>query len=295
MLKAARSFYQDVAARVIPRPPAWMSQSSEQVIDYRVKLQAGAFSERLGSAQHFVLDQASADMLTDLVTDAGDGFWEMVSNMKLPFRSIFLEHKRADGNGAIEGILINQGKTGYYGYYMSLTPDGFLPAPIGILLTADRRVSYANTAYGDYAKKSWTGSPQKFEENLDLWREGGLLYTGLTVGMCVLLQNRGMLEETVKLGFTRQERRRAARNGETLPKTRISHITLGEFGLAQREAMKYEKSDKSGKRRAHWVRGHFMRNPSGGLSWRMPHIRGAGPLIQQERRVHAEPDESPSQ
>lgn len=33
------------------------------------------------------------------------------------------------------------------------------------------------------------------------------------------------------------------------------------------------------------LRGHWMRTAAGGLSFRTPHIRGAGPVIHQERRV----------
>ncbi|WP_299155016.1 hypothetical protein, partial [uncultured Tateyamaria sp.] len=47
----------------------------------------------------------------------------------------------------------------------------------------------------------------------------------------------------------------------------------------------YNIDEEVSKRRAHWVQGHFMRNRAGGISWRNPHVRGAGPLIEQERHV----------
>lgn len=50
----------------------------------------------------------------------------------------------------------------------------------------------------------------------------------------------------------------------------------GDMSADEREGMP---------RRTHWVRGHHMKSRSGKLVWRMPHLRGAGPLILQLRHV----------
>lgn len=83
---------------------------------------------------------------------------------------------------------------------------------------------------------------------------------------------------------------RAGETGTAANPTRVSRITLGQAGRGQLEAMNEdatESRDKRGNKRTHWVRGHPMRNRSGGISWRMPHLRGAGPLNSQRREVTA--------
>lgn len=74
---------------------------------------------------------------------------------------------------------------------------------------------------------------------------------------------------------------------------RVIKVKLGELGRHQLRAMNHETDgDKSEKnqRRAHWVQGHFMRNRAGGISWRTPHLRGAGPAVPQERHLSVAKD-----
>lgn len=59
-------------------------------------------------------------------------------------------------------------------------------------------------------------------------------------------------------------------------------------GKIQLKATHVERDtdDPSGKRRAHWVAGHYMKHMARPEKvFRMPHIRGAGPVIPQTRRV----------
>lgn len=63
---------------------------------------------------------------------------------------------------------------------------------------------------------------------------------------------------------------------------------LGAAGRIQLKATQVERDpeDTSGKRRAHWVAGHYMRHMARPEKvFRMPHIRGAGPVVPQTRRV----------
>jgi hypothetical protein len=97
-----------------------------------------------------------------------------------------------------------------------------------------------------------------------------------------------MLEVEERSAYSRAERRRAEKAGRPLPDIRISKISLGEVGKGQLAAKNRDQNQDptlEAKRRAHWVRGHWMRTAAGGLSFRTPHIRGAGPVIHQERRV----------
>jgi hypothetical protein len=113
-------------------------------------------------------------------------------------------------------------------------------------------------------------------------------FLAIAVGMSILFEHKAMLERDEVSIYPRAERRRAQKSGRTLPNRSIIKVKLGELGKRQLEAINDESKvneEGSSKRRAHWVQGHFMRNRAGGISWRNPHIRGAGALIEQERHI----------
>jgi hypothetical protein len=139
-----------------------------------------------------------------------------------------------------------------------------------------------------------TGENISFEALIEQERPICFKFLSMVVGMSVLFQHKAMLEtEEVPL-YSRAERRRAHRGGKPLPDTRVVKVTLGELGKRQMQAMQEDNEGGNAEirtRRAHWVQGHFMRNRAGGISWRNPHIRGAGSIIEQERHVSAAKDE----
>jgi hypothetical protein len=113
-------------------------------------------------------------------------------------------------------------------------------------------------------------------------------FLAIAVGMSVLFEHKAMLEKEEVPAHPRAERRRAMKSGRELPNKSIIKVRLGELGKRQVQAIEDEDGsieDDKATRRAHWVQGHFMRNRSGGISWRSPHIRGAGPVIDQERHI----------
>lgn len=113
-------------------------------------------------------------------------------------------------------------------------------------------------------------------------------FLGAAVAIATLLRHDGMLEVQQVSLHPRHERRQAERSGKVLPNTLITKIALGKSGRGQVEAMKADMVTDAREgipRRAHWVRGHHMKSRSGKLVWRMPHLRGAGPLVPQLRHV----------
>ena len=106
--------------------------------------------------------------------------------------------------------------------------------------------------------------------------------------MCSMLKYKGMIETEEVQAFSRPERRRAEKAGKPLPDTLVTRVRLGSAGRIQLKAAQVERDpeDPSGKRRAHWVAGHYMRHIARPEKvFRMPHIRGAGPVVPQTRRV----------
>jgi hypothetical protein len=113
-------------------------------------------------------------------------------------------------------------------------------------------------------------------------------FVAVVATMCSMLKYKGMIETEEVQAFSRPERRRAEKAGKPLPDTLVTRVRLGSAGKIQLKATHVERDtdDPSGKRRAHWVAGHYMKHMARPEKvFRMPHIRGAGPVIPQTRRV----------
>jgi len=122
----------------------------------------------------------------------------------------------------------------------------------------------------------------------------------LTAGIFAELHNReGMFQAREESTVTRQQRRQAERQGQRLPDRTVTRISLDELGLRHLEAVRGERAgsgEGQGAKRAHWVRGHMFLARNGVLTWRKPHIRGIGPVLQKERLIaapEASEDEGP--
>jgi hypothetical protein len=239
--------------------------------------------ELLGAAQLFRLSPDAEELLFRLLTEMRvDGLEAVYHEVRLPFPVILIERPTGPDGVTVLGLL-TQGEGEIYTQRFLVTGSGLVPNLL-VLRSAGLSGELIPSPTQELLRLLTPGDPAgtALEEEARLSRH----MLGATVALATLLKHRGMLERAETAAHPRAERRRAEREGRPLPDTRVSVISLGEAGRGQLEAMRDAKAArKGGPRRAHWVRGHFMRNPSGGLSWRMPHIRGAGPLIGQERRV----------
>lgn len=242
--------------------------------------------ELLERAQRFRLSPDAEELLFRLLTEMrADGLEAVYHEVRLPFPVLLIERPTGPDGVTVLGLL-TQGEGAVYTQRFLVTGSGLVPNLL-VLRSAGLSGELLPSPTRELLRLLAPGEPDgaALEEEARLSRH----LLGATVALATLLNHRGMLERSEAPAHPRAERRRAERAGHPLPDTRVSVITLGEAGRGQLEAMREERgARRGGVRRAHWVRGHFMRNPSGGLSWRMPHIRGAGPLIGQERRVVSE-------
>lgn len=237
----------------------------------------------LGAAQLFRLSPDAEELLFRLLTEMrADGLEAIYHEVRLPFPVLLIERAaRPDGFTLLGQV--TQAEEEIYTQRFLVAESGVVPN-LAVLCSSGLSGEVLPSPTQEISRHLSPAEPMEtaLEEELLLSRQ----FLGIAVAMATLLKHRAMLEVSEGPAHPRAERRRAEREGRPLPDTRVSVITLGEAGRGQLEAMRDEKTARpGGPRRAHWVRGHFMRNPSGGLSWRMPHIRGAGPLIGQERRV----------
>lgn len=213
-----------------------------------------------------------------------DGLDSMFSNVRLPFPAMLLTVPEPKV-GEWPAALITQDDDTLYTQIYLANKGGIFPnllifksqgASVDVLYSPTFGLSQA---IGDGVTE---GAALKQEKSLCFD------FLAIAVGMSILFEHEAMLEKEGVSTYPRAERRRAQKSGRTMPNKSIIKVRLGELGKRQVEATSGESKvneEATSKRRAHWVQGHFMRNRAGGISWRNPHVRGAGPLLEQERHI----------
>lgn len=242
-------------------------------------------SEILRAAQVYVLDEAAQLMLQGLsVKMTQGGLDDMFSRVRLPFPAMLLTVPEPSG-GMWPSGLVTQHEEMLFTQVFYESNEGFLPnllvfksqgAKVEALLTPTLKLSKA--------------IGEGVTEDMAIEQEQTLCasFLRIVVGMSILLQHKAMLETEAVSAFSRAERRRAQKSGQPLPDMRVVKVRLGELGKRQLQAMQAEANEgltEKTPRRAHWVQGHFMRNRAGSISWRSPHVRGAGSVVPQERQI----------
>lgn len=286
MLEQLQRFFEDYPRQILQmkgtRSADLPEGLMERLLDYRHRQLAN-----LEDAQYFRIDPAAYWMLTRLVSEMkSEGLEELYCQVMLPFPAMMIEiADSSGGDQLLTGVVIQIDDTIYTQRFV-LRKDDLAPSSC-VVVSQGMKGEVINTPTRDLMTAIGVTLPEGMvEDELACNRT----FIAMAVAISTLLQHDGMLKvEEVSL-FPRQMRRQAERSGKPLPDTLISKISLGKAGRGQVEAM---KADDAGEgrdgvpRRTHWVRGHPMRSRSGQIVWRMPHLRGAGPLIKQLRHVVA--------
>lgn len=241
--------------------------------------------EILDVAQVFQIDERAQLMLRRLSAQMQrDGLDSMFSNVRLPFPAMLLAIPEPKIGEWPTALITQDDDTLYTQIYLA-NNRGLFP---NLLVFASRGASVDVLHSPTFNLSQAIGDG--VTEDAALKQEKSLCFDflAIAVGMSILFEHKAMLERDEVSIYPRAERRRAQKSGRTLPNRSIIKVKLGELGKRQLEAINDESKvneEGSSKRRAHWVQGHFMRNRAGGISWRNPHIRGAGALIEQERHI----------
>lgn len=239
----------------------------------------------------FRFDVEAELMLTQLINEIErDGLEDTYQSAVLPFPAITLE-KQTDESGASVVGLLTQVDGNIYTQVFMINEEGVAPSMFA-LKSNGLDGEFIPTPSQEFFRQQSVNP--RLQETINDERTWAQYFLGLSVAIFAMLRHQSMLDVEEVAAYPRAERRRAKKSGTKLPDFRVSKIKLGVAGRGQWEAMQEDAEKGNGdrkRRRTHWVRGHYMRNPSGGLSWRMPHLRGAGPLIRQERHIVAENDE----
>lgn len=237
----------------------------------------------LEDAQLFRVDTHAFEMMGALVNEmTRDGLTDLFSKVILPFPIMIIQPPSNDRDKVAYGVVM-QLEDKIYTYRVVIGDEGL---SLGVTLLISQGLEFAPHYQPPYELLVAIGlEPAKGLEDEETNNNKSFL--SIAVAIATLLRHDGMLKaEEVSL-HSRQARRQAERSGRRLPDTVITRIALGKIGRSQVHAMNTKPSEST-PRRTHWVRGHFMRSRSNELVWRMPHLRGAGPLINQVRHVSAE-------
>ncbi len=230
-------------------------------------------------------------MMSELVNELKrDGLDELFSQVQLPFPTMIIMPPLvgADGvmrqnDGSVLG-LVTQVDEEIYTQRFAIRQNTVGPSAC-CMITKGMGASVVPTPTRElFEAVGLPFSDGMIEEELTMNRS----FLGTAVAIATLLRHEGMLDVKDVSLHPRHERRQAERSGKVLPDTLITKIVLGKAGRGQVEAMKDDMSADGREgmpRRTHWVRGHHMKSRSGKLVWRMPHLRGAGPLVPQLRHV----------
>lgn len=241
-------------------------------------------------AQFYLIDERAETMLHNLSAQMQeDGLDSMFSNVRLPFPAMLLTVPEPKV-GEWPAALITQDNDVLYSQIYLANSHGLFP---NMLVFKSQGSSVEILHSPTFALSQAIGENVTEEAAIRQERSLCFGFLAMAVGMSILFEHKAMLEKEEVPAYPRAERRRAQNSGQTLPKKSIIKVKLGELGRHQLDATSGKRQaneEATTKRRAHWVQGHFMRNRSGGISWRNPHIRGVGPLLEQERHISSNED-----
>lgn len=239
----------------------------------------------LSVAQVYQIDEPAELMLRTLSAQMKkDGLDSMYSGVRLPFPAMLITVQEP-ADGAWPAALITQDENTLYTQVYHANQGGLLP---NLLVFRSKGIS-VDILHSPIMKLARVlGEEISQEDAVKQEQKLCFDFLSIAIGMSILFEHKAMLEVEEVPAFPRSERRRAEKSGRPLPDISVIKVKLGDLGKRQVQAAKDEKSEDDEshtKRRTHWVQGHFMRNRAGGISWRNPHLRGAGPLIEQQRYV----------
>ncbi|GAB1362307.1 hypothetical protein MASR1M32_15430 [Rhodobacter sp.] len=290
MFQELKLFFTDYPRQILDmqgvRPAELPAGLMDQLLDYRERSLA-----ILEDAQIFRIDIDAYWMMSELINEMKrDGLDELFSQVQLPFPTMIImpplvgeDGIMRQNDGSVLGV-VTQVEEEIYTQRFAIRHNTVGPGTY-CMITKGMGASAVPTPTRElFEAVGMPVSDGMTEEELAMNRN----FLGSAVAIATLLRHDGMLDVQEVSLHPRHKRRQAERSGKVLPDTLITKIALGKAGRGQVEAMKDDMSADGREgmpRRTHWVRGHHMKSRSGKLVWRMPHLRGAGPLIHQLRHV----------
>ena len=251
-------------------------------------------------ARPFIIDKDAYVLVNtlDMEIKAGIDLVPLMLEAPLPFNISWFEYdEQLEGEdsgrkGYRTGVMIRKFETGVFACcFFKVAGQSFMEPFIFISVTDDHKLAMTldpHTSPKLIAMFDGSDNERLSEASLVAMSEAGLAISTAVRTMHLIATRQGPLDQVSEPFMSRQERRRLERQG-ALPVRQpptITRIQINAQGRLHLAAVDDEEGGEGGaRRRAHRVRGHYMRKAAGGRSWRNAHVRGFGPLNETTRKV----------
>ena len=256
---------------------------------------AGQALDRLASevadARAVRIDMKAITLLQGYMNEVPqDQFKAIVKQMRLPWSEMWLELEAPSATSMIPAVLLIQDDALIRARIFTSTQHNpimpFKPPFVEIRLdTPTCAFTVALTEFGDLASRyqilAAYEARKEDEERLTQM-------IPMIAGLSAVMAAGQVLKVREEEPPSRIMRQRLKKDGRPVPRSAVTRIDLSELGLRDYRARHesapeeagYEGKGIAGKRRAHHVQGHMFMARNGILTFRRPHKRGEGELIE---------------
>lgn len=254
-------------------------------------------------ATPFVIEPAALDLIATVRSGVKlvDDFGPLLLEAPLPFDSVWMEFEEdVGGTRTGSGVLIQ--KIG--GKILVCTLHRAVGEPLIeplLFLTVDSDAKLDMKVDPFTSARFIGGYEGTQDQRVSRFVGEAFPQTGWTIlnavgAMHLIAAKGGPLDADEEPMFSRPERRRMEREGVLpagAPPT-VTKIRVNAQGRLHLQAIDDEEGGSGGAgRRAHRVRGHYMRTAKGS-SWRIAHVRGLGMVNETVRVIGGEIEDQPS-
>lgn len=254
-------------------------------------------------AKPFVIEPAALDLIATVQSGVKlvEDFGPLLLEAPLPFDSVWMEFEEdLGGTRNQSGVLIHKAGDKILVCSLHRPTGGRLIEPL-LFLTVDADAKLDMRADPFTSPRFISGYEGTQDERVSQFFGEALPQTGWAIlnavgAMHLIAASGGPLDAQEEPMFSRPERRRLEREGVLsagVPPV-VTRIRLNAQGRLHIQAVDDEEGGVGGaRRRAHRVRGHYMRTTKG-ASWRKAHVRGLGQVNETVRVVEAATGAEPS-
>lgn len=293
LLKMVREIYDRHLADPASNPFLMKLHSDDQEERYRRVKMVRDLAYR---AKPFVIEPAALDLIATVQTGVKlvEDFGPLLLEAPLPFDSVWMEFEEDIGETRSQSGVLIQKVVGKILVCSLHRPSGepLIEPSLFLTVDADGKLDMRADPFTSprfISKYEGTQDERVSQFFGEAFPQTGWAILNAVGAMHLIAAKGGPLDADDEPMFSRPERRRMERAG-ALPVGAppvVTRIRVNVQGRLHLQAVDDEEGGVGGaRRRAHRVRGHYMRTAKG-ASWRKAHVRGLGPVNETVRVVEA--------